>query len=328
MCTSLTLKTNSNGNLMARTMDFAYYFGAVPIFIPRNFEWRSVTGKKFKGIFSFLGMGVKNDNYTFCDGVNEKGLICATLYFPKMASYKKENRRKTYNLAPHEVVQWALSNFTTITEVKEACNQLNIVKEKFDLLGIILPLHWIFTDLSGKSIVVEPTNQGLIVYDNPIGVMTNSPEFCWHITNLNNFSGIRSKQSTGITTGGIQLESLSQGNGAWGLPGDFTSTSRFVKTVFLKESIEIEDYENAGIEAAFHILEGVSIPKGCVVTSADSVNYTQFISVFSSEERALYFSLYNNRQINKVALLENDLNSAEPKIYDVQAKQAIETIYN
>ncbi|POI14810.1 linear amide C-N hydrolase [Bacillus velezensis] len=327
MCTSLTLKTTDGNHLLARTMDFAFQLGTDVVLYPRQYSWKSeADGRMHKTKYAFIGMGRNLGNVLFADGVNEKGLSCATLYFPGFAGYEKAEREGTCHIAPHEFVTWALSNCESLGDIKEKLSMLTIVEKKLMLLDTVLPLHWILSDRTGGCIVIEPTPEGMKVYDNKPGVMTNSPEFPWHVTNLRHYIGIRPQQSESKTLGGMTLTAFGQGSGTIGLPGDYTPPSRFIRAAYLKEHLEPVAHETDGVTAAFHVLSNVNIPKGAVITEENEIDYTQYTSVMCCDTGNYYFHLYDNRQIHKVSLFHEDLDRPEPKVFAAAAEQNIQEL--
>lgn len=325
MCTSLTLKTKDNNHLLGRNMDFAIEINQSVHFIPRNYAIKNIidnSNKKTK--YACLGMGsILNNNPILADGLNEKGLMCATLYLPGYTEYEKELLENKENVAPYDIVLWILSRFESIEEVKLALKNLNIVDSKLSLLGIAPPLHWIVSDGSGKSIVIEKNSNGLDVLDNPVGVMTNSPNFNWHLTNLKQYIGMTPNQLSSTKFEDLTLDPLSQGTGTFGLPGDFTSPSRFVRACYLKDSITNIDTEIDGVTAMFHILSNCSIPKGAVKKSNGNEDITLYTSVMCCESGTYYYTDYDNSQITAVNIFKENLDSDSIKTYPYRDRQAI-----
>lgn len=162
MCTSITLTTAGREHLLARTMDFDFELNGEVLLHPRRYKWKSeADGSEHAGRYAFIGMGRRLNNALFADGVNEKGLSCAALYFPDYAVYESETKEQCRNLAPHEFVTWVLSECDDLEEVKKAAVSVNIVEREVSLLGTVTPLHWLLTDRSGASIVVEPAAGGI-----------------------------------------------------------------------------------------------------------------------------------------------------------------------
>ncbi|MED2942299.1 choloylglycine hydrolase family protein [Bacillus swezeyi] len=327
MCTSMTLKNADQEHLLARTMDFAFQLDGEVLLHPRHYKWESeADGKVNEGSYAFIGMGRRLKNALFADGVNEKGLTCAALYFPGYAVYEKEVKDHRHNIAPHEFVTWVLSGCGDVEDVEKAVASLAIVEKEVQLLKTVTPLHWFISDRTGRSIVVEPTADGIQIHDNPVGVLTNSPEFPWHLTNLRNYIGLRPGQFTAKKVGKLTLSAFGQGSGLAGLPGDFTPPSRFIRAAYLKEHIKPVSGETEGVSAAFHILSSMNIPKGVVITEQGEDDYTQYTAVMCSETCSYYYHHYQNRQVQKVCLLKEDLDRKELKSFQANQEQAIHSL--
>lgn len=325
MCTGLTLETKDGCHLFGRSMDIPLEFNQSVNFIPRNFSWKNVvTNESSKTKYAILGMATIIDEHPmFADGLNEMGLSCAGLYFGGFAEYEEDIISEKENMGPYDLILWALGNFQNLTELKDALKNLNIVNKPFSPSVPLPLLHWIVSDKSGNSIVIEKTKDKLNIFDNPIGVLTNSPPFDWHLINLRQYIGLRPKQSDNIKFINLEIAPFSQGSGAFGLPGDFTSPSRFVRATFLKNNITCIDNEAEGITGFFHILSNCSMPSGSILTT-DNHNYkTIYTAAMCLETGTYYYHTYDNRQINSINLFKEDLNSKEIKSYPYRNKQSI-----
>ncbi|MFL0198483.1 choloylglycine hydrolase family protein [Clostridium sp. WILCCON 0269] len=325
MCTSLTLETTSGHHLFGRTMDLAIEFNPSIDIIPRNYIWTNTVDRQEKKTrYTFIGMSMGLDEHSsLVDGLNEKGLTCAMLYLTGFAQYSKTIVEGKENIAPHDFVFWALSQFKDLEEVKKSLQDLEIVDVPSNLLNLTPSLHYILSDKSGKSIVVERTSRGLEVFDNPVGVMTNSPDFQWHLNNLNQYIGIRSRQFDKVTWGNLELSSFTNGSGAFGLPGDFTSASRFTRAVYLKNNLTHIDTELEGINGMFHILSNCQVPKGAVITSDGKEHSTIYTSAMCGESGTYYYYAYDNAQVSAINLFNEDLNTVSVKSYPFRNKPII-----
>lgn len=321
MCTSLTLTTTDQTNTLARTMDFAFLLDPELIFIPRRFPLVSEMDQTARSVkYAMMGIGRNLGTYTFADGLNEAGLACASLYFPGYAEYNDFAIPGKTNLAPHEVVGWLLTNFSTLEEVKAAIPQLNIVSKALKMMNVITPLHWIITDKTGNIIVIEPMKDGIMIYDNPLGVMTNSPDFNWHLTNIRNYIGVSPNKTGPIQLNGMTFSPFGAGAGSFGLPGDFTPPSRFLRALFGREAINPINNEEECINAAFHILASVDIPKGSVITD-DGIDFTQYTACMVCNTGTYYYKTYDNNQIARACLFNENFEAKDPKVWDILQKQ-------
>ncbi|MFD1901454.1 choloylglycine hydrolase family protein [Enterococcus termitis] len=317
MCTSLTFTSTQGNHFLARTMDFGFELDGRPIVMPRNHEWTTHFGQKQKSSYGFVGTGRKLEEYFFADGVNEHGLSVAELYFPNEAKYLSEPIENKLNLAPHEFILWLLGEMSSIEELKQRVNEVVIVNAPVSLLGITVPLHFIVADKSGNSIVVE-TNSGKIeIKDNPIGVMTNSPELEWHLKNLNNYIFIRPTNASAISIDDFTLKPFGQGSGTFGLPGGYTSPERFVRTVYTRHLTEKGQTTKDAVNAVFHILNNVTIPKGVNIKDDGAVDYTQYRVVMDTDELVYYLNPYSTQEVFSVKLTENLLTTNEPTEFGI-----------
>lgn len=302
-------------------MDFAIELDADFIVIPRNYPLLSTVGGIERPVnYGFMGKGREYDTYVLADGVNEAGLACAALYFPGYASYSEAPRENKTNLAPEEVVGFILGSCSSVQELRDKINEVNIVNQINEVFTIVLPLHWIVSDRSGKTIVIEPMEEGIKIYDNPLGVMTNSPDFNWHLTNVRNYIGVSQNGLAPINLNGVSFSPFGTGAGSFGLPGDYTPPSRFLRAVFGKETINPIEDEDEGIKAAFHILSSVEIPKGNVIAD-EGVNYTQYTGCMVCQTGNYYFKTYDNNQIIKISLVDQDLDAKEPQVFYISRSQ-------
>lgn len=244
-------------------MDFTLDMNQEVIIIPRRYQWNNITGETIRTKKAVVGMGINfGGRVMMADGVNEAGMTCATLYFPGFATYSSHVDSNKTNVAPFDFVTWSLTQFNSVEELRKSIDSIAFIDVPLPILGVTPPLHWILADKSGECIVLEPTADGIKVYDNPIGVMTNSPEFSWHLQNLRQYIGLKSQPFAPTEWGGVPLSAFGQGSGSMGLPGDFTPPSRFVRAAYGKQNIQGIENEEEGISAIFHILSNCEVPKG------------------------------------------------------------------
>lgn len=317
MCTGLALETKDGLHLFGRNMDIEYSFNQSSIFIPRNFKCVNKSNKKeLTTKYAVLGMGTIFDDYpTFADGMNEKGLGCAGLNFPVYVSYSKEDIEGKTNIPVYNFLLWVLANFSSVEEVKEALKNANIVDIPISENIPNTTLHWMISDITGKSIVVEQTKEKLNVFDNNIGVLTNSPTFDWHVANLNQYVGLRYNQVPEFKLGDQSLTALGQGTGLVGLPGDFTPASRFIRVAFLRDAMIKNDKDSIDLIEFFHILNNVAMVRGSTRTVEEKSDLTQYTSCMCLEKGIYYYNTYENNQINAIDMNKENLDGNEIKTY-------------
>ncbi len=317
MCTGLALETKDGLHLFGRNMDIEYSFNQSIIFIPRNFKCVNKSNKKeLTTKYAVLGMGTIFDDYpTFADGMNEKGLGCAGLNFPVYVSYSKEDIEGKTNIPVYNFLLWVLANFSSVEEVKEALKNANIVDIPISENIPNTTLHWMISDITGKFIVVEQTKEKLNVFDNNIGVLTNSPTFDWHVANLNQYVSLRYNQVPEFKLGDQSLTALGQGTGLVGLPGDFTPASRFVRVAFLRDAMIKNDKDSIDLIEFFHILNNVAMVRGSTRTIEEKSDLTQYTSCMCLEKGIYYYNTYENNQINAIDMNKENLDGNKIKTY-------------
>ncbi|WP_139653549.1 choloylglycine hydrolase family protein [Raoultibacter phocaeensis] len=326
MCTSFTYKDKTQANALARTMDFAFVLDPDAVLIPRAYRWKAeVDGVERETAYAFAGLARNDKEFVFADGVNEKGLCCAALYFSGFAYYESEAARDAVNLAPHEVVFWLLSAFATTEEAIAGLSGARVVDIPIQLLGLTPPLHWIITDASGRTAVIEPVEDGIQIYDNPLGVMSNAPEFPWHVTNIRNYIGVNPNPTKPLVLDGVSFTQFGQGSGTFGLPGDYTPPSRFLRVLFGKKTALASENEADAMTAIVHLLSTVDIPKGSVATD-HGVDYTQHSSIMFCETGRYCFRTYDNSQICMIDLFAHDLDAQEPYVWDIPKEQHVQVV--
>lgn len=252
------------------------------------------------------------------EGMNEKGLSFEALYLPNLAKYQDPMPGKEDITLPYvHIGDWALSNFSSVDEVKQAITGIIVIPIHLkEIKNQILPLHFSFHDSYGKSIVVEYIDGRLNVYDNPIGVMTNSPEFPWHLTNLNNYVNLRPSNPKPIVIDKLTFIATGQGSGMLGLPGDISPPSRFVKMTILSSVAKPAVDSVSAVNLAQHIINNVDIPFGLARESSTenyTSEYTQWTVFKDLSNRIFYYHTYNNQNLHKIDMRQVDFsNNAKP----------------
>ena len=317
MCTALTLKTKDGYNLFGRNMDLSYSFNQAVTLVPRNYEYRDrISGNMKKTKYAILGMASVIDDYpAFADAFNEKGLGCAWLNFPGYSHLEDWAVEGKNNLAPYDLIVWILSNFETVDEVLKEINNVELVAVPINEKTPLPTLHWIVADKNGKSIVIEKTKEGLKVHANPIGVLTNSPTFDWHLTNLNEYMKTTPIQPEPITWVDKELRPLGVGLGTNGLPGGYSGVDRFVRIAYLKSRVSVTEDLMTGVSQFFHMLNAVAMPKGSVITD-ESDDLTLYTSCMCQQKGIYYYTTYNNNGISAIDMNKENLDAKEIKRFE------------
>ena len=320
MCTAATYYTDNH--YFGRNLDLEYSYKETITISPRNYPFQFRKVNAINNHYAIIGMAFVAGNYPlYYDAINEKGLGMAGLNFPGNADYKEIEEGKD-NVAPFEFIPYILSQCSNIDEAKKLLENINIAKINFSDELPASPLHWIIADKE-KSITVESVKEGLKVYDNPVGILTNNPTFDIHMFNLNNYMSLSTEPPTNNFSKDLNLETYSRGMGAMGLPGDLSSASRFVKATFTKMNSKSGTSESESISQFFHILESVYQQRGCVHMGEGKYEITIYSSCCNMDKGIYYYTTYENSQITGVDMNKENLDSSELVNYDLIKGQQI-----
>ena len=312
-CTGISLKALDGSRVVARTVEWA----ATPMqcgyaVVPRGYMQQSYTpsgdnGLKYKSVYGYVGIYTEYEPFVV-EGVNEAGLSAGLFFFPGYGDYKAyDSKRNDVTLCDMQFVSWVLSQFSTIDQVKDALDDLDLVT----LDHRIGAVHWRITEPNGRMVVLEVINGVPQFYENQLGVITNAPGFQWHMTNLNNYINLQPGSAADNTIApGITLQPLGHGSGMLGLPGDFTSPSRFVRATFFQTTAPAWDNGFDTVVQAFHILNNFDIPIGSQHVKADIPkglpSATQFTAATDLKAMKLYYRTAWNSNIRCIDLMDID----------------------
>lgn len=319
MCTAITYKTRSA--YFGRTLDVECSFGEEVIVTPRNFEvvFRHTLAQNSH--FAIIGMGIVKDGYPlYFDAANECGLAMAGLRFADNAYYFDLQEGKE-NVASFELILWLLGSCRNLHDVRQKLQNLNICNTPFSPAFPTAPLHWMVTD-GDQSLVIESSAEGLRIYPNPVGVLTNNPPFSYHMWHLCDYMTL-SKDAPVAHLGKDFLAPYSRGMGAMGLPGDFSSASRFVRAAFARENAVSAPDEAASVSQFFHVLGSVEQIRGCVRLPDGSLEATAYTSCIHLERGIYYYTTYQNRSISAVSLHNCNLAGQELHRFPLVTEQKI-----
>ena len=255
-------------------------------------------------------MGIVVDGYpSYFDCYNEDGLGIAGLNFPHFAKFSDGPIDGKINLASYEIMLWVTQNFTHVSEVKEALKNVNLVNEAINSSFAVAPLHWIISD-SDEAIIVEVSKQyGMKVFDDKVGVLTNSPDFNWHLTNLGNYTGLSPHDATAQSWNGQKVAPWGVGTGSLGLPGDSIPADRFVKAAYLNVNYPTAKGEKANVAKFFNILKSVAMIKGSVVNDQGNDEYTVYTACYSSGSKTYYCNFEDDFELKTYKLDDKTMNS-------------------
>ncbi len=320
MCTAVTYKTKDH--YFGRTLDFDFSYEETVTVTPRSYPLRFRKVKDLEKHFALIGMAyVVDDCPLYYDATNEKGLSMAGLYFAGNADYKQETPGLD-NVAPFEFIPWILGQCSNIGEVKELLSRINLLDEPYSQELPLSPLHWIVSDRD-SSVTVESVKDGLRIYDNPVGVLTNNPGFEYHMFHLNQYMALSVDSPANNFSKELDLKVYSRGMGAIGLPGDLSSTSRFVRTAFTKMNSVSGESESESVSQFFHILGAVDQQRGCVRMEEGKYEITIYTSCCNTDKGIYYYTTYENHQITAVDMHRENLDGSKLISYPLVKGQQI-----
>lgn len=334
-CTGISLTSGDKAYIQARTIEWGE--GFLPseyVIIPRGKEHTAYTptgknGMTFKSKYGVVGLSIVQQDF-IAEGLNEAGLSAGLFYFPRYGSYAPydpSEAAKTVN--DLQLVSWMLSQFATVEEVKAALSEIRIIG--IDEPGTTSSVHWRIGDAGGKQVVLEIKEGIPYIYDNRIGVLTNSPDFPWHLTNLNNYVNLYPGGTAPHPLGDVSLTAFGAGSGFLGIPGDVTPPSRFIRAAFYKATAPQLKTAEETVCQSFHILNNFDIPIGIehpLGKAPDIPSATQWTSVIDLTNRKVYYKTAYNNTIRCIDLKTIDFEKVGYQSHPLDSirKQPIEPI--
>ncbi len=319
MCTAITYK--SKDHYFGRTLDLEYTYEEQVTVTPRNYVFEFRTKKPVKRHYVIIGMATVVNNYPlYYEATNEYGLSMAGLNFPGNACYFPLTEGKD-NIAPFELIPWILTQCRDLGEAKKLIEKINLCKLNFSEELPLSPLHWMMADKEG-AVTVEATAEGLHIYDNPVGVLTNNPPFPYHMTHLCDYMNVTAMPPEN-RFGRVELSAYSRGMGGMGLPGDLSSASRFVRAAFVKLNSLSGESEEESISQFFHILGAVEQQRGCACLPDGSYELTAYTSCMNTDKGIYYYTTYENHAICAVDMHRCDLEGKELYRYPLVKTQQV-----
>ena len=321
MCTSLTFQTSDF--YFGRNLDLEYNFGEKIVITPRQYPFIFKFAGTLSEHYAIIGTAQITDGCPlYAEAVNEKGLCLAALNFPGNAVYAEAPESGKTNLAPFELFGFLLGTCATVKEAEEKLKAVCITHTAFKDGYPVAPLHWHIAD-KDQSLVLECTKDGMHLYENPVGVLTNNPPFPFQLTNLQNYMHLTSNPPENRFAPALKLAPYGQGMGALGLPGDASPASRFVRAAFCKWNTELPSGEEASVTQFFHILDNVAMVAGSVRTPENKFDRTTYSSCINASRGIYYYKTYNNNQISAVSMHKTDLDGCAPVVFEQVNRQQI-----
>lgn len=324
MCTAVKFR-----NIHGRNLDLEYPLNMNIVVCPRKYQFKLRHEKEtLKNEWALIGMGMIKNNYPlYFEAMNEKGLFIGGLNFNGYAKYSDINKSKNIkNICSFELIPFLLKKCKNVDEVIKELKNVNITKTAFSKNLIPSPLHWQVSDKK-KTIVIEQTEKGLNIYDNPLGVLTNNPEFPYHLENFKKYTNMFSTTQKEIKIGNYKYQPISNGSNTNCLPGGLSSQDRFIKVAYTALNSVCDDTEENNVNQFFHILNSVHQTKGQVISMHDNSLYeiTLYSCAISADSLTYYYKTYDNSQINAISLKSKNINLNDNQliIYKLENKQNI-----
>jgi choloylglycine hydrolase len=330
------LKSGDGSPIYGRTMEFGIETKSGVSLIPAGFRYSAGTGAsapmRWTAKHNVIAMSAFDDPELVSDGMNDAGLAGGILYFPGYADYAESSAEtKNTEIAPGDFLYWALANFETVEDVKQAvgAGEVTVVGVKLEALGAVPPFHYTLHDKDGNSIVIEPVDGELKVFDNPTSIMTNSPGFEWHITNLRNYVNLSPINKDSAKALEKTVNSFGQGSGWLGLPGDPTPPSRFIRAASFVASVKTGETADDALRATKHVLNNFDIPVGWIQPGAaqqgseDSADdYTQWSVMADIKNGSYYVRSHDAMAFSSVSFEDFEEGNKEIVSYNLPERPA------
>lgn len=311
MCTSLLLHS-INKSIFGRNLDIDLEIDNKNIIISsRNSKLIFKNGEYINSHYAFMGIGILVNNYPlYFDGTNEFSLSVASLNFPVFGVLNNPLKSRL-NLASYEIIPYILSKFKSVDEVKDNLKKLNITNIDF-ICGLkSVSLHYFVCDKT-KSIVIEQTKDGVTIYDNPYHILTNSPTFAYHLQNIAQYLNISNKYPTNNFKN-ENLQPYCVGLNMIGIPGDYSSNSRFIKGAYLINTAKYDD--ESALYTHMHILDNLKMVKGIATSKDGHSEFTSYSCSVDLNDLCYYVRTYHSASYQKFDLFDKNLDLNSDKFY-------------
>jgi choloylglycine hydrolase len=343
-CTSIVLTADDGAAVYGRTMEWgAFDLNSRLAIVPRGYEFQGHTpdgklGYRWKARYGVVALDALEKDY-LTDGMNEKGLVVGVLVLPGFAEFQPfDPAQANISIGPLELANFVLTQFATVDEVREGLKKIRVVPVPEPALGgIPAPVHLTVIDQSGKAIVVQYLKGELKVFDNPLRVLTNSPPFDWHMTNLRNYINLSAVALPTKEIEDLDFAPIGAGSGFLGIPGDYTPPSRFVRAVAYTQTARETPDGDETVYEVFRLLDNFNLPLGSAEGPEVSPELlegmrssTIWTTAADTKNLKLYYHTQHNRKVRMVDLKKIDFspNKAGIKRFplDKEKSQDIEDV--
>ena len=324
MCTCATYQKKYH--YFGRNLDLEFSYSESVTITPRNFPLPFRTKPAIDKHYAMIGMAFVCGGFPlYYDATNEYGLSMAGLNFPGNGFFPEVQNDGKDEISPFEFIPWILNQCKNLTEAEALLNKIRLVNIPFSDKLPITPLHWMISDQTG-SIVLESVKDGIHIYPNPVGVMTNNPTFDIQLFRLNDYRNVSPASSPYTFGKDLTLNEYSRGMGGIGLPGDLSSGSRFVKVAFTKLNSVSDESEDSAVSQFFHILGSVEQQRGCCDLGEDKYEITIYSSCCNMDQGIYYYRTYDNSQISAVYMHHENLDAKDLISYPLVTQQQIHSV--
>lgn len=312
MCTAVSW--NAGCHYFGRNLDLEYSYRETVTVTPRNYPFRFRSLPTMDTHYSMIGIATVAQGYPlYYEATNDAGLSMAGLNFPGLAHYAKVVSGKD-NVASFELIPWILGQCRCVREAEALLERINITDLAFSDDWKPTPLHWILADKE-RSLTLEAMANGLHIHPNPIGILTNNPPFDYHMYHLRNHMQVSPAPAANHFSQQLELSPYSNGMGGIGLPGDYSSASRYVRAAFVKLNSRCGEKEEQCVSQFFHILNAVAMPRGCVIMPPDKYEITLYSCCCNTDRGIYYYTTYDNSRITAVDMHAEDLQGSKVITY-------------
>ena len=319
-CTSLRINDKQGNVYHGRTMeymsDLPYNLSYYPIgsefsyLAPDN----KTKGLSYKAKYEMLLITFPENEYINApvEGINSAGLSGSLNMKPDsdLPVLTEDQYSTAINWAL--LIEWALSTCSSVKEIKATIDNISLWTIGLPVYSLS-NFHFIFYDTTGDCVVVEASENKLHVIDNVTGVLTNAPDFKWHLTNLNNYTHLTNMDvSSTNQLGGLSLNQPDTGITAAALPSSETSVGRFVRAVFYTSYVLKEDSPHKAIIELSHIMNKFDRPKNMTVSTVGEgkqgeesrleSEYTEWTALTDLNNREMHVRTYYDLNYTKYAL--------------------------
>ena len=322
-CTGIMLTGTDGSIIRARTAEWGPFDLETKInVIPRDFTYSAgempdgQEGASWIGRFGLVGISML-DHGAPADGINEAGLTAGLFYLPGFTEYQEYLPELADNTIPGDLLaSYTLSMFETVDEVRAGLDDIRVVGVVDETLGFPFPFHMLVADRFGGRIVIEYIDGELTIFDAPLGVITNSPNYDWHMTNLNNYVNLSAIGVPEVEASGVTFAPLGAGSGMIGLPGDFTPPSRFVRATAFSQTARETTGGYDTVREAFRVLDNFNIPADAAEGAQDDVqsddllySATQITTASDSQNLVYYYHTMYDRTVHMVDMKQIDFGA-------------------